>query len=57
MARFETVQLLLALAALKDQEIEGLDMKTVFLSRDLNKEIHFTQPKGFIKKGHETLAC
>ena len=56
-ARFKTVQLLLALATLEDWEIEELDMKTVFLFGDLDEEIYLTQPKGFIKKGHETLVC
>ena len=38
-ARFKTVQLLLALATLKDWEIEGLDVKTAFLFGDLDEEI------------------
>ena len=50
-ARFETVRLLLALAALEDWEIEGLDVKTAFLFRDLDEEIYLTQPEGFIIKG------
>ena len=56
-ARFKTVWLLLTLATLEDWEIEGLDMKTIFLFRDVNEEIYLIQPEGFIKKGQETLVC
>ena len=41
-ARFETVQLLFALAAIEDWEIEGLDVKTIFLFRDLDEDIYLT---------------
>src|SRR6266853_4050843 len=51
--RFETVQLMVALAALKNWHITGLDIKTAFLYGELNKELYMKQPKGFRVKGQE----
>ena len=53
-ARFETVRLLMATAALKDWEIEALDVKTAFLYGDLNEDLYMEQPEGFVVKGQET---
>uniref|UniRef100_A0A0W0G0F0 Reverse transcriptase Ty1/copia-type domain-containing protein n=1 Tax=Moniliophthora roreri TaxID=221103 RepID=A0A0W0G0F0_MONRR len=47
--RFETVCVLLALAALEDWDIQALDIKTAFLYGELDKEIYMEQPQGFIK--------
>jgi len=52
-ARFETVRLLLATAALEDWEIEALDVKTAFLYGDLDEILYMNQPEGFVKKGQE----
>jgi len=52
-ARFETVRLLLATAALDDWEIEALDVKTAFLYGALDEELYMDQPQGFIKAGQE----
>ena len=46
--RFETVRLLLALAALEDWEIQALDVKTAFLYGALDEEIYMEQPEGFV---------
>ena len=48
-ARFESVQLLLSIAA--------LDVKTAFLFGDLDEEIYLEQPEGFIKKGMKNKVC
>ena len=50
-ARFETVCLVLALAALHDWEIKVLDVKTAFLFGELDEEIYMVQSEGFIVKG------
>ena len=42
-ARFETLQLLLSLAALHDWKLEALDIKTAFLFGDLDKENYMEQ--------------
>jgi hypothetical protein len=56
-ARFETVRLLLSIAALEDWEIEVLDVKTAFLFGELDEEIYMEQPQGFVKKGQEKKVC
>src|SRR5580693_1296985 len=50
---FETVQMMIALAALKKWHIQGLDIKTAFLYGELNKELYMEQPEGFKIKGQE----
>jgi Reverse transcriptase (RNA-dependent DNA polymerase) len=50
---FETVQMMIALAALKKWHIQGLDIKTAFLYGELNKELYMEQPEGFKVKGQE----
>ena len=51
--RFETVRILLALAALNDWHISALDVKTAFLYGKLDEEIYLDQPQGFIAKSQE----
>ncbi|GKB21199.1 ribonuclease H-like domain, reverse transcriptase, RNA-dependent DNA polymerase, partial [Tanacetum coccineum] len=48
-ARMETIQLLLAIAANNKWEVHHLDIKSAFLHGDL-KEVYVTQPEGFIKR-------
>jgi len=45
--RFETVRLMLALAALENWYITGLDIQSAYLYGKLDKEIYMEQPKGF----------
>ena len=56
-ARFESLRLLLALAALEDWEVHQLDIKSAFLNGVLNEEIYMEQPQGFISTGKETRVC
>ena len=56
-ARFETIRLMFALAALYDWEIEALDVKTAFLFGELDEEIYMEQPEGFVVKGQESKVC
>jgi hypothetical protein len=51
--RFETVRMMIALAALKDWHISGLDVKTAFLYGDLDEELYMEQPEGFKVPGHK----
>jgi hypothetical protein len=45
--RFETVQMMIALSALKDWHISRLDVKTAFLYGELDEELYMEQPEGF----------
>ena len=56
-ARFESLRLLIALAALEDWEIHQLDVKSAFLNGVLEEEIYMEQPEGFIMAGQETKVC
>ena len=50
---FETIILLIALAALKGWQIHHLDVKSAFLNGEINEVIHVKQPEGFLVKGKE----
>jgi Reverse transcriptase (RNA-dependent DNA polymerase) len=56
-ARFESLRLLLALAALEDWEIHQMDMKSTFLNGLLDKEIYMEQPQGFKDPNHPDKVC
>ena len=45
--RFETVRLMLALTALEDWYITGLDVRSAYLYGKLDEEIYMEQPEGF----------
>jgi len=47
------VRLLLAVAALKDLDIQSIDVKTAYLYGDLDEEIYMEQPEGFKLPGKE----
>ena len=56
-ARFESLRLLLALAALEDWHIHQMDVKSAFLNGVLEEEIYMEQPTGFVVAGQETRVC
>ena len=45
--RFETVCLILAMAALQNWTITGLDVRNAFLYGELDEDIYMEQPEGF----------
>jgi len=51
--RYESICLLLAVAALENWHIEGLDIKSAFLYGQLDEEIYMEQPEGFKIHGQE----
>ncbi|KAJ0502796.1 putative RNA-directed DNA polymerase [Helianthus annuus] len=52
-ARFETIRIVIAVAALKGWLLHQLDVKSAFLNGDLKEEIYVEQPEGFEVKGQE----
>ncbi|KAJ4820740.1 polyprotein [Rhynchospora pubera] len=52
-ARFETVRLLMAVAAQLKQPIYQFDVKSAFLNGELMEEVYVDQPEGFEVKGKE----
>jgi len=52
--RFETVRLILAMAALNDWYLTGLDVRNTFLYGELDEEIYMEQPEGFRVPGQES---
>jgi len=51
--QYKSVCLLLAVAALENWHIEGLNVKSAFLYEQLDEEIYMEQPKGFKIHGQE----
>ena len=51
--RFETIRLILALAALEDWHISSLDVRSAYLYGKLEEEIYMEQPEGFHTPGTE----
>nr|GEW08561.1 hypothetical protein [Tanacetum cinerariifolium] len=48
-----TIRLMLALAAIHNLVIHQMDVKTIFLNGDLEKEVYMKQPEGFVMPGNE----
>jgi Reverse transcriptase (RNA-dependent DNA polymerase) len=51
--RYESVRLIVALAALQHWHMSSIDVKTAFLYGELDEELFMEQPEGFKKKGQE----
>ena len=51
------IRVLLSLVAIKDLELEQLDVKTAFLHGDLEKQIYMKQPEGFEVVRQENHVC
>jgi len=53
--RFETVRLLLAMAALQNWHMTGVDVRNAYLYGELDEEIYMEQPEGFKVPGKENM--
>ena len=51
--RYETVRIMIALAALSKWHMRSVDVKTAFLYGELDEELYMEQPEGFKVKGQE----
>jgi hypothetical protein len=54
-AKFNTIRVILAIAAAMGLEIHQMDVKTAFLDGELDVEIYMEQPEGFVQKCQEHL--
>jgi len=54
-ARMESVQVLLALAAQEGWRVHHMDVKSAFLNGDLKEEVYVKQPPGFTVAGKEKM--
>jgi hypothetical protein len=52
-----SIQIVLALVALLDLELEQLDVKTAFLHGYLDEEIYMEQPQGFVQNRIKKFFC
>ena len=51
------IRALLGIVAMHNLELEQLDVKTVFLHRELEENIYMQQPEGFVVSGKEDYVC
>ncbi|TPX53567.1 DNA-directed DNA polymerase [Powellomyces hirtus] len=56
-AKFGSVRMVLAIAAIKNMELEQMDAVTGFLNPNIEEEIYMEQPEGFAIAGQEDLVC
>ena len=52
-AKMESVRLLIARVAQESWKIHHMDVKSVFLNDELERDVYVNQPPGFIKEGKE----
>lgn len=52
-ARWDTIRMILAVAAQKNWSVYQLDVKSAFLYGELTEEVFVEQPQGYVKKGEE----
>lgn len=53
-ARWDTIRMVIALAAQKGWNIYQLDVKSAFLHGELNEAVFVEQPQGYVRKGDES---
>jgi len=52
-AKLASIRLILSIVVSFDFEIENMDVKKIFLHRDLEEEIYMKQPEGFVVKSNK----
>ena len=55
--RFESIRMIISLAAQYQLKLHQMDVTTAFLNRELEEEVYMRQPEGFIAEGQEHLVC
>ena len=55
--KLATFRMLMALLAVKDYEIDQMDVVTAFLYPEIDKEVYMEQPEGFVEKKKDHMVC
>ncbi len=55
--KHSSIRTLLSIVAMRDYELEQLDVKTAFLHGELDEDIYMDQPEGFVIPGKEDFVC
>ena len=55
--RVTSIRLLIAVATIHDLKIHQMDVKTIFLNRDLDEEIYMDQPRDFVEPDLKSKVC
>ena len=53
MVRFESIRILIAIAAQEGWTLHHLDVKSAFLNGEIEEELYVKQPEGFVVVGKE----
>ena len=53
-ARFDSIRILIAIAAQLNWNLHHLDVKSAFLNGVIKEDLYVMQPEGFVKKGKES---
>jgi hypothetical protein len=56
-AKWNTIRVVLALAAQNGWKVHQMDVKSAFLNGDLQEDVYMTQPPGFEVSGQEKKVC
>ena len=56
-AKWNTIRIVLALAAQNGWKVHQMDVKSAFLNGDLQEDVYMTQPPGFGVPGKENQVC
>lgn len=56
-SRITSIQMILAIAALRNLEVHQMDVKTAFLNGELDEEMYMEQPEGFSAPGQSKKIC
>ena len=55
--KLNTIRFVLRIVASEELYLEQLDVKIVFLHRDLDEDIYMHQPEGFLDEGKKYMVC